>query len=72
MFWNYSQPNKIDGNWAKRIELLDGPQCEALIEYLEFHRPIANAFGNIAELSRILEWWQSIYQEKIARKPKRV
>lgn len=71
-FWNYSQPGIIDEHWSKRIELMSDSQCEALIEYLEFYRPYALEFGQIEELSRILEWWQGIYQEKLSTMPKRI
>jgi hypothetical protein len=52
--------------------MMSGPQCEALIEYLEFYRRYAEESGEKEELSTMLEWWQGIYQEKIVTTPKRV
>lgn len=69
-FWNYNEPGLIDGYWSPRIGLLDRLQCEALIEYLQFDRPYAIETGQIVELSRILDWWQAIYQEKLVRVPR--
>ena len=70
-FWNYYRSGLIDEGWLRRIELMDRPQCEALIEYLQFHRPYAIEAGDIEELNDTADWWQGIYQEKvtIARKP---
>lgn len=64
-FWHHSEPGLIEAYWSPRIQLLNRPQCEALIEYLQFHRPYAVESGQIEELSKILDWWQRIYKEEI-------
>lgn len=43
---------------------MDRQQCEAVIEYLESCRTYAKESGRIEELSRVVDWWQSIYEEK--------
>ncbi|HKS39567.1 MAG TPA: hypothetical protein VJX74_03060 [Blastocatellia bacterium] len=67
-FWHHNEPGLIDGHWSKRIELMDMPQCEALIGYLEFHKSFTIESRDIEKLSKILEWWEGIYQEKVAIK----
>ncbi len=71
-FWHHNQPGLIDNYWSRRIELMNRLQCEALIEYLESYRHYAKQLGCINRLSRIVEWWQGIYQEKLATIPKKV
>lgn len=71
-FWNYTQPGQVDGHWRKRIELMDERQCEALIEYLEDYKQHARDSSEAEGIARILEWWQGIYQDKLATIRKRV
>ena|SRR6266498_5657133 len=65
-FWHHNEPCLIEGHWSLRIELMEVPQCEVLIEYLQFYGPYAMQSGHTEELCGIIEWWQDIYQRKLA------
>jgi hypothetical protein len=65
-FWHHNEPGLIEAYWLPRIQLMDGPQCEALIGYLEFHKSYAIESGDIEKLEKILDRWQAISQEKVA------
>src|SRR4051812_9219169 len=65
-FWHHDEAVVIEGYWPPRIELLSGPQVEAVLEYLKRYTAYAEERGNKEELCRIVDWWQSIYEEKSA------
>ncbi len=71
-FWHHDEPVVIEGLWPQRIELLSRQQVEALLEYLESYTAYAEESGHKEELGRIVEWWQSIYEEKSASISRRV
>jgi hypothetical protein len=70
-FWHQDEPIVV-GYWPQRIKLLSGTEVEVLLEYLESHTAYADESGHKEELRRIVEWWQSIYEEKSASTPRRV
>ena len=65
-FWHQDEPKVIEGYWPPRIELLSRVQVEALLEYLKSYSTYADESGHKEKLGRIVEWWQSIYEEKSA------
>ena len=71
-FWHHDEQVVTEGYWPPRIELLSGPQVEALLGYLKSHIGYAEETGHKEELGRIVEWWQSLYEEKAASTPRRV
>jgi hypothetical protein len=71
-FWHHDEPVVIEEFWPPRVELLSGQQVEALLEYLESHTVYVEKLGHREELCRVVEWWQSIYEEKSASVPRRV
>jgi len=71
-FWHQDEPVVIEGFWPPRVTLLSGQQVEVLLEYLESHTAYVEKLGHREELCRIVEWWQSIYEEKSASIPRRV
>jgi hypothetical protein len=63
-FWHYEDRGLIKNFWSQRIQLLDGLQCEAILDYLELCRQSAIESGSEARLDKIIEWWESIRREK--------
>lgn len=69
-FWHQDEPVVVEGFWPPRVELLSSQQVEALLEYLESHTAYVEKSGHREELCRVVEWWQSIYEEKSASIPR--
>lgn len=65
-FWHYNEPVVIEEFWPKRIARLTLQQCEAILAYLEFSRPYAIGGGYEPKLNQIIDWWQSIHQNKLS------
>lgn len=65
-FWHYDEPVVIKLCWPPRIALLDMPQCEAILAYLEFCRGYATRAGWAGELNKVVGWWQQVRREKLA------
>jgi hypothetical protein len=63
-FWHHDQAELIKRYWSQRIELLDCKQTQAVLDYLECCKKGANEDGLIERFGKIVEWWQSIYQQK--------
>ena len=71
-FWHQDEPVVIEGYWPPRIEFLNAPQVEALLEYLKSHSTYALEAGHQEELCRVVDWWQHIYEEKLDSTQRRV